>query len=118
MKMKSLIIMIFAFLLIGCKSTSPKEEVTESGKDSIIYVDRIVQIKDTLSIKKMDSISIVIYKQQSQIDSLKYVNNKLAKELLHNKHILENARYYLNIANNKSSQRKFLRGWMNRALNQ
>lgn len=51
-------------------------------------------------------------------DSLNVVNNKLGKELLHKKLIIENAKTYLNIVNKNPTQQKFLRGWMNRALNQ
>lgn len=117
--MKNLIL-VFLLILTGCKSTnqdSPILQPTPEPVKEIIYVPKIdtVRIQDDHFKKKYDSIQVI---RKREIDSLKAVNNKLGKELLHNKLIIQNAKYYLNIVNKNASQQKFLRGWMNRALNQ
>ena len=120
--MKNLIL-IFLFLIVGCKpkyQDSPIMQKTPETPEAVketIYVHKTdtVRIQDDHFKKKYDSVQVI---RKREIDSLKAVNNKLGKELLHNKLIIQNAKYYLNIANKNPSQQKFLRGWMNRALNQ
>lgn len=112
--MKNLILILF-FILAGCKQAERKPVIIEKPVETV----RI----DTVFIPKIDTVYIVkpnvsVLNLQKSIDSLKGANNKLGKELLHNKLIIQNAKYYLNIANKNPSQQKFLRGWMNRALNQ
>ena len=51
-------------------------------------------------------------------DSVKIMNSELGQRLLHNKLVVENAKYYLKITVNNPTQDKFLRGWMNRAFSQ
>lgn len=53
---------------------------------------------------------------QRRVDSMQVASDTLAARLLHARLMIENARYYLRIANRSPSQQKFLRGWMNRAL--
>lgn len=112
--MKNLIL-IFLFLITSCKQAESKPVIIEKEID--------VVRTDTVFIPKVDTVyvakpSVAITQLQKSNDSLKVANNKLGKELLHNKLIIQNAKYYLNIANKNPSQQKFLRGWMNRALNQ
>lgn len=114
--MKNLIFIILA-LFMSCKQAepSPKNEkpVTNVRVDTV-FISRIDTVYISQPAKQNDN----ILRLQTQNDSLKVANNKLGKELLHNKLIIQNAKYYLNIANKNPSQQKFLRGWMNRALNQ
>ena len=112
--MKNLILILF-FFLVGCKQTASTKDAQANNSPPEIRVDTVFVSKiDTVYITQTD----VVLKLQAENDSLRTANNKLGKELLHNKLIIQNARYYLNIANKDASQQKFLRGWMNRALNQ
>lgn len=112
--MKNIIVLVLLFF-IGCKQAEIKPTIVEKPLETI----RI----DTIFIPKIDTIFIVeqdvsIIQLQKSNDSLKTANNKLGKKLLHSELVITNARYYLNIVNKNPSQQKFLRGWMNRALNQ
>lgn len=49
-------------------------------------------------------------------DSLIAVSDTLAKRLLHSRLVISNVKYYVAICNRKPDQTKFLRGWLNRAL--
>ena len=116
--MKNLILILF-FFLVGCKQASSTSDVQANNSPPEVRVD-------TVSISRIDTVYVTqpaqqtddVLKLKAENDSLRTANNKLGKELLHNKLIIQNAKYYLNIANKNASQQKFLRGWMNRALNQ
>lgn len=114
---KKNILYLLLMIVFSCKSTGqevPKElSKVDLKKDSIIYIEVDLGYK-----KKYDSLIVVNLNFATKNDSLKVLNKKIASELLHKKLIIENAKFYLNIANKKPSQQKFLRGWMNRALNQ
>lgn len=112
--MKNFIVLIL-FFLIGCKQAEIKPIIFAKPLETI-RVDTVFVVKiDTVFITK--STTNIVQLQKSN-DSLKSLNNKLAKDLLHQKLVIENAKYYLNIVNKNPTQQKFLRGWMNRALNQ
>ena len=112
--MKNLIL-IFLFLITSCKQAESKPVIIEKEID-VVRTDTVFIPKvDTVYITKPSTATTQLQKSN---DSLKVANKKLGKELLHNKLIIQNAKYYLNIANKNPSQQKFLRGWMNRALNQ
>ena len=112
--MKNLIVLIL-FLLTGCKQAEIKPTIIEKPFE-VIRIDTIFIPKtDTVFITKSD---VSVIQLQKSIDSLKTANNKLGKRLLHSELVITNAKYYLNIVNKNPSQQKFLRGWMNRALNQ
>ena len=123
--MKNLMLLLITLFALSCKQKAIVPQENPQTKDSIVYlqgstpnVDSIVQVKiDSVqeSMRYLKQENIILLKRY---DSLKVDNNKLAKDLLHNKLVIENARYYLNIVNKNPSQQKFLRGWMNRALNQ
>ena len=123
--MKNLMLLLITLFALSCKQKAIVAQENPQTKDSIVYlqgstpnVDSIVQVKIDLvqeSMRYLKQENIILLKRY---DSLKVDNNKLAKDLLHNKLVIENARYYLNIVNKNPSQQKFLRGWMNRALNQ
>lgn len=131
--MKNLIL-ILLFLVVGCKPKYQDTPVMKSDTQTEILtrlnstqenLDRCMESvnKASLVIDSLNKLKVVKNEtenldQKKIIDSLKVINNKLGKELLHNKLIIQNAKYYLNIANKNPSQQKFLRGWMNRALNQ
>lgn len=115
--MKNLIL-VFLLLLIGCKKVnqdSPIMKPTPEPAKEVVYVVKIdtVRIPDDHFKKKFDSVQAI---RKREIDSLKILNNKLGIELLHNKLIIQNAKYYLNIVNKNPKQDKFLKGWMRRAL--
>ncbi|OJV51670.1 MAG: hypothetical protein BGO31_00250 [Bacteroidetes bacterium 43-16] len=103
------------------------EPVRELDKDSAMMVaDSIVRSRDSLNkvrdsmffVYKADAEQLAIKNKALQllIDSMQGTSDTLAARLLHARLMIENARYYLRIANRNTSQQKFLRGWMNRAL--
>lgn len=120
--MKYLIIILISLLsLSSCKSNENK---TTKENNSTVSFDSIPIIqKDSVRIdlgyqKKFDSLILVNAKLNQEKDSIDKLNHIVAQELLHKKLIIENAKTYLNIVNKNPTQQKFLRGWMNRALNQ
>lgn len=136
--MKNFIMIFILLLTLSCKSNTEKmpveiirteqtktwqQQYEECASNSREKDSIIAEVRD--SFHRQDSmISDLIKKkqpvglEQKKIDSLKALNNKLGKKLLHSELIITNAKFYLNIANKNPSQQKFLRGWMNRALNQ
>lgn len=113
--MKILIPLCIFFVAASCKQAESKPVVIEKTIEVVRTDTVFIPKTDTVYITKPSSSVLQLQKSN---DSLKVANNKLGKELLHNKLIIQNAKYYLNIANKNPSQQKFLRGWMNRALNQ
>lgn len=108
---------MFIFLILfSCKTNKESPIIPQSSEIRTITVHKIDTIEvDNGYLKKYDSILIL---RKIETDSLKVANNKLGKKLLHSELVITNAKYYLNIVNKNPSQQKFLRGWMNRALNQ
>lgn len=80
--------------------------------DPVVLRDT-VRIHDTIDNPQL---YIQIDALQRQNDSLLIVSDTLAKRLLHSRLTIQNVKYYLNIVNRNPSQLKFLRGWINRAL--
>lgn len=133
--MKNLILIFILLLSVSCKTTKdqskdqdPPIEIITTQSDSLDFYKLRAQMFEgefKNQQKKLDSFDIVVKGikatpeiRREQYDSLKVLNNKLGKELLHDKLIIQNAKYYLNIVNKNPSQAKFLRGWMNRAFSQ
>lgn len=110
--MKNLILIISASLvLFSCKTPCPEQKkVPEpiTSKDTV-YVDLEFKAKN-------DSLELVIEKIQFQKDSINRLNERLATELMNERLVIQNAKYYVNVVNKNRSQQKFLLGWMNRAL--
>lgn len=92
----------------------------EKAHDSVqTFVDSLKQVRDSLFFAyKADAEQLAVKNKalQRRLDSMKVTSDTLAARLLHARLMIENARYYLRIANRNTSQQKFLRGWMNRAL--
>lgn len=133
MKLKDLITIVLVSLTIfSCKNNTNVDSKNNFTKDSIIVqlqkddseIEYLNKRVDTLSLKSkaFKRISDSLVKKNETLlktnDSLTMVNKKLAQELLHNKLVIENAKYYLNITIKSPKQDKFLKGWMRRALNQ
>lgn len=123
--MRNLLLLLITFFALSCKQKVIVPTENMQTTDSVVYLPSKVVNVDSIVQVKIDSVteSMRYLKQENTVllkryDSLKSDNNKLAKDLLHQKLVIENARYYLNIVNKNPTQQKFLRGWMNRALNQ
>lgn len=134
--MKNLILILVVILSFSCQKAQIPQEVPEDKYQieqttkALLQLDSCHALNSEYSemLDKQSAIIDILRKEKNPpvnaakylhtIDSLKSVNNKLGKELLHDKQVIQNAKYYLNIANKNPSQQKFLRGWMNRALNQ
>lgn len=84
-----------------------------------IVIDSMSKVRDSLYLSyKADAERLAVENKalQRRVESMQVTSDTLAKRLLHARLMIENARYYLRIANRNTSQQKFLRGWMNRAL--
>lgn len=109
--MKNLVLLIaIPCMLFSCKPNCPETKIPDPVivKDTV-YVDLEYKAKN-------DSLELVISKMQFQKDSIDLLNNRLATELMNERLVIQNAKYYVNIVNKNRSQEKFLLGWMNRAL--
>lgn len=119
MKRKILAYVLLAFALvlmcatfIGCKTPCPDAKPlppqTEVIRDTVVL---------DLKYKKInDSLAMVIQRLEADNTKMHETNSKLARELLNERLVIENAKYYVDIVNRNRSQEKFLLGWMNRAL--
>jgi|SRR5690606_31493468 len=104
------LLMLFA-CLASCKTPCPDVSIPAH----LVIKDTVVLDFDYKA--KNDSLSIVILKLEQTVTDQNEINRKLASELLNERLVIENAKYYVNIVNKNRSQEKFLLGWMNRALN-
>lgn len=110
--MKNLILLVaIPCMLFSCKPNCPEKKDPEPTiiKDTVFVVDFGLKTKN-------DSLHLVIEKLQFQKDSINRLNNRLATELMNERLVIQNAKYYVNIVNKNRTQEKFLLGWMNRAL--
>lgn len=117
----------------SCSSTRnldppAKHEVTTATHgtvncDSVLNFANSVQLAALATIdsfktvtRENESLRYQMYLQNQIMDSIVVVNDTLAKRLLHARLIIENIRFYTNIAYKNPSQRKFLTGWIRRVL--
>lgn len=91
--------------ITACNQTSVEKE--------IIYIP----VKDTIS-DEANIIKIINLERELQItkDSLNYLRDSLGEDLFVAKYKLGRIKYYNNIAA-KGNNIKYLRGWINRVLN-
>ena len=104
--MKRIIILLMITLAItACNQTSVEKE--------IIYIP----VKDTIS-DEANIIKIINLERELQItkDSLNYLRDSLGQDLFVAKYKLGRIKYYNNIGA-KGNNIKYLRGWINRVLN-
>lgn len=110
--MKKILPLLMLFTcLVSCKTPCPDLSIPAP----LVLKDTVVLDFDYKA--KNDSLSIVILKLEQTVTDQNEINRKLASELLNERLVIENAKYYVNIVNKNRSQEKFLLGWMNRALN-
>lgn len=104
--MKRIIILLMITLAITACNQTPVEK-------EIIYVP----VKDTIS-DEANIIKIINLERELQItkDSLNYLRDSLGEDLFVAKYKLGRIKYYNNIAA-KGNNIKYLRGWINRVLN-
>ena len=104
--MRNIIFVVLAVLAVSACVQSPVER-------EIIYVP----VKDTIS-DNSNVIRIVNLERELQItkDSLNYLRDSLGEDLFVAKYKLGRIKYYNNIAA-KGNNIKYLRGWINRVLN-
>lgn len=84
------------------------------------YDTLLVQHTDQLfiHIDSIQQLNILNARKTHKIDSLQHLTDSLSKALFLSNYRIHQARYYLKICVNNPSQTKFLKGWMNRALNE
>lgn len=106
----ALLLFYIVSLFTGCTSSKPIDK-------------QIIYVTDTTSIKKLhENIKTTEKIRRSNIelyaknDSLQNLVDSLNTEVIYNKLKLERVRYYNDIAR-KGNNIKFLRGWINRVLN-
>lgn len=104
--MKNIMFVILAVFAVSACVQSPVEK-------EIIYVP----VKDTIS-DETNIIKIINLERELQItkDSLNYLRDSLGEDLFVAKYKLGRIKYYNNIAA-KGNNIKYLRGWINRVLN-
>lgn len=105
--MKNIMIVIIAIFAISACNQSPVEK-------EVIYVS----VKDTIS-DTSNIIRIVNLERELQLtrDSLNSVRDSIGEDLFVARYKLARIKYYNNIAA-KGNNIKFLRGWINRVLNE
>ena len=96
----------------------------EINSDYTIQIDslkaEINKYDNTINIykKEVDSLQIKNFNYSNQIDSLKIVIDSLAAENFRYQYKLGRIKSYVSLVNKNSSQSKFLKGWITRALNE
>lgn len=109
------LIVTIAFIVSACGKPpiegTTQQIVTKTIVDStyIVKTDSLEQV-----IAKLDSI---IINKNDTINKYKYKNDSVSAELFVLRYKLERVRYYNNIAS-KGKNIYFLRGWLNRVLNE
>lgn len=98
-------IAVLSFSLAQCVTkTNP---TAENAAPVVIY--DTIKIEVAAPCPPCEDFSLVM-------DSIAFVNRRLADSLLHKKLIISNVQYYLNICLKNPSQDKFLKGWIKRAV--
>lgn len=107
MVMKNIIFVVLAVLIVSACVQFPVEQ-------EVIYVP----VKDTIS-DNSNVIRIVNLERELQLtrDSLNSVRDSIGEDLFVARYKLARIKYYNNIAA-KGNNIKFLRGWINRVLNE
>lgn len=107
MVMKNIIFVVLAVLIISACVQFPVEK-------EVIYVP----VKDTIS-DNSNVIRIINLKRELQLtrDSLNSIRDSIGEDLFVARYKLARIKYYNNIAA-KGNNIKFLRGWINRVLNE
>lgn len=102
--MKKLILLVSIILLASCTS------------ETAVQV-KYIPVYDTIDVE--DTQCIISLQKQLDLtrDSLAYVKDSLGEDLFVAKYKLERIRYYNDIAK-KGNNIKYLRGWLNRVLNE
>lgn len=100
--MKKLLILFIGVLLISCNGTAPAEKIVYVPVTDTTYIDSLVYYREML---------------RRTSDSLDYVKDSLGEDLFVAKYKLGRIKYYNDIAV-KSNNIKYLRGWINRVLNE
>ena len=107
MVMKNIIFAVLAVLAVSACVQSPVEK-------EVIYVS----VKDTIS-DNSNVIRIINLERELQLtrDSLNSIRDSIGEDLFVARYKLARIKYYNNIAA-KGNNIKFLRGWINRVLNE
>ena len=107
MVMKNIIFVVLAILIVSACVQSPVE-------NKVIYVP----VKDTIS-DNSNVIRIINLERELQLtrDSLNSIRDSIGEDLFVARYKLARIKYYNNIAA-KGNNIKFLRGWINRVLNE
>ena len=120
---KKVAILVMAIGLFSCASTKPcpdkPPQIVTKTIEVPVSAERLNYIKDSIYLVHQHNVSEMVIEVQQlnrKVDSMQISSDTLAARLLHARLMIETARYYLRIANRNTSQQKFLRGWMNRAL--
>jgi len=107
MIMLKLLYFVFTiWAMLSCTNSVIKQS------DIIVTKYDTIQITDTIYIENLNEINNL----NDTIDSLKHYTNSINSELFVAKYKLQRISYYNKIAANKNN-RKYLRGWINRVIN-
>jgi len=104
--LKLLYFVFTIWAMLSCTNSVIKQS------DIIVTKYDTIQITDTIYIENLNEINNL----NDTIDSLKHYTNSINSELFVAKYKLQRISYYNKIAANKNN-RKYLRGWINRVIN-
>ncbi len=110
------------FVAIAIMTNNRIERQTNSAYISQIdsLKTRVTECENIINIyeKQIDSLSLESFICGNKVDSIKFVADSLAAENFRYQYKLGRIQSYINIVNKNSTQSKYLKGWITRALNE
>ena len=100
--MKKLLLIFISIIFVGCVDNSPEV--------------RYITVRDTIEVENIIKITNLQRELDLTRDSLSYLKDSLGEDLFVAKYKLGRIKYYNDIAA-KGNNIKYLRGWINRVLN-
>lgn len=113
--MKSVAVLVL-IIVLGIISTIVSCSSNETVVEYVTVKDTVV-IQDSAAIIKAQNDIKILQDSVSQIrDSLNLVNSNLRESLFVSNYKLARVEYYIKVVDNKSSNLKYLKGWLKRVL--
>lgn len=106
--MKGVIICLFAALFISCGSVGHKTNEESVALPDTVYIE--VPTLNEERIKELEA-DVAYWK-----DSVQVMNNTIPFDVYMNARKIEKIKYYINITERNSNNRKFFYGWIRRTM--
>ena len=114
--------LLAVFIAIAIMTNNRIERQTNSGYISQIdsLKTKITECEDIINNyeKQLDRLSLESFICGNKVDSIKFIADSLAAENFRYQYKLGRIQSYINIVNKNSTQSKYLKGWITRALNE